>query len=187
MTYDDIDNDLLLISDLLDNRSKKIPSAAKVWGYAGFIPGVCVALNFLTAVGIFIKSHGINEVVSDNFLSFITDYLLSFGGATLVIGIFMMLFIYPNTLLYLSVSDELKEKSVIVSKIVKKIRFFIFLLFAINVIAMVVGFINPYAIFVTPISLVCFLFITMIALSTETARYGLIPMMNKLSAVVRKI
>lgn len=187
MTYDDINNDLLFISKHLDNGSQTVPPASKVWAYAAIVPFSCFALNFFSAIGFFVASHELNVIGSAKLISFLSAYFLSFGGVTLIISAFLTLFIYPNVLMYLAINGELRKKSLIVSKILGKVKLLISMLLILNLIAALIGFIYPYAIFFAPVSLVLFIFIASITISTEAARYGLAPLMNKISGAVRKI
>ncbi|MDU4242103.1 MAG: hypothetical protein E7I22_05000 [Bifidobacterium longum] len=185
MTYEDINNDLSFISENILDGKQTVPSAAKIWSYSFCVPVCCLALNFLSVMGYSVYAGTLTTV--DSFASIMMSYFKTIGAATIFIGIFFSLLTYPKALIYLSISEALRRNSLIISALRRKVKLLFQLLLLINLIAAISGIYMPSFIFVAPVSLVLFIFIATITISTEIARYGLAPLISKLSSAVKKI
>ena len=185
MTYEDINNDLSFISENILDDKQTVPSAAKIWIYSFCVPVCCLALNFLSVIG---YSFYVGTLTTaDSFASIMMSYFKTIGAVTFFIVIFFSLLTYPKVLIYLSISEALRKNSLIISLLRRKVKLLVQLLLLINLIAAILGIFMPGFIFVAPVSLVLFIFIATITISTETARYGLAPLISKLSSAIKKI
>ena len=194
MNLNNVKKEVSMIMDSLMNEDRPIASPLQALKHAGrfpfyiFITTVCVVvLNYLTIIYSVNKSNWDITAYFEAFGIVISDGAWMTIAVTLGLGVFFILFFYPSALIYSSISDEVKKSSIILNSInngLKRIAMVLWVfVVSIDVFSSVNGnymlqFAGAAVIFIS-------IFIYNIYLGTETLRYGLGPVVQLASNVIK--
>jgi hypothetical protein len=184
----DVNNDIKMLSDSMADINSPLIPTGKVFRLAMLWPGLCIS-GYAIAVGLMVA----NFKAPSNQLYDVPDPLLHYLCTNLVAGALCALFaiflgvgLYGPALMYLTIPEKVRNKSIIITMLRKKItRIGCFFLFCNLALAMVACFYRD-VIYCAPVLMMMSFFIMQWIVSAELMRYGIAPFMKKMVAMSRK-
>lgn len=186
LTNIEVKKDLELIFSNLNNAENSVPSpigAVKVSAVFPMLSLLCYALSLGYIVATFTPPD-------DVWVSPIIHYLggiLAFSGFTLILALAIVAMFYTPSLVFLSIPENIREKSILASKFAKTFKNLSIVFIAINAMFAVVCAFIPDAFYGAPVVLLMSYLIMQAMISSEMTRYGMSAAIEKLSKLVNKI
>lgn len=190
LVYSEINEDISLLTSGLKRDDNKVASPLKAFLVVAKFPG----LMFLTSVCIWCLAFLVFVLSGDNSglgLSFYLDaasLFMSYGGwlsllSTGLVGVFFVLMFYSGGIVYESIPKEIRMTSKLVSHVranLKRISVAVWLVVScLSVLGLTTG--HLVLLHSVPVGLFVSIFIINGYISSETIRYGLGPIIKKLS------
>lgn len=187
-TRAEIDADIAMLTNKISLGGRIIPSNSDLLKKCFFIPIVSIFLSvFSTWVLYFIDSSKYSYISSEGY----ANYLVSEGWVvivpTAIIGLFFSFMVYNNLIMYLTLSEELRENSLVLRHLRKVVKRTVALLLVIMLISAILsGFISWLA-FGVPAAELALFFIVNLVVGMEINRLGAGLALEKISSVIKKI
>jgi len=187
-TRAEIDADIAMLTNKISLGGRIIPSNSDLLKKCFFIPIVSIFLSvFSTWVLYFIDSSKYSYISSEGY----ANYLVSEGWVvivpTAIIGLFFSFMVYNNLIMYLTLSEELRENSLVLRRLRKVVKRTVALLLVIMLISAILsGFISWLA-FGVPAAELALFFIVNLVVGMEINRLGAGLALEKISSVIKKI
>ncbi|MEG3126671.1 hypothetical protein SC171_16640 [Pantoea cypripedii] len=187
-TKADIDADIAMLTDKISAGGRIIPSNSDLLKKCFFIPVVSIFLSLIsTWVLYFIDSLKYSYISSEGY----ANYLVSEGWVVLVptaiIGLLFSFMAYNNLIMYLTLSEELRKKSLILNhlrKVVQKTVVFFLVIMILS--AILSGFVSWLA-FGVPAAELALFFIVNLVVGMEMNRLGAGLALEKISNLIKNI
>ena len=187
-TKTEIDADIAMLADNISSGNRIIPSNSDLLRRCFFIPVVSLILSLVsTLVFYLVDSHRYKNLYSDGFFNFLTSEGWVVIAPTVIIGLLFSFMTYNNLILYLTISNEVREKSLVLrhlKKVVKKVV--VFFLGVMLLSTLLCAFIHWLA-FGVPASEAALFFIVNIVVGMEINRLGAGVALEKVSNLLKKI
>ncbi|WP_024555137.1 hypothetical protein ACP26C_23870 (plasmid) [Franconibacter helveticus 513] len=187
LSYKEVKEDVHMIISSLDNEEREIPSTLHSLKICSIVPFVSVLLNAVTFVVVCALANGRAVFDLNNIRYLFNDWGALPVYAAIAIGIAQTLLFVTQVTLYFSVPNDVRQKSLVLSKVREKLKNFLIIYFG---LILITSFISTYSfmwVFATPAIMFVSIFIINFIASIEVAKYGLTPVLTKLSAVCSKI
>lgn len=191
LLHSEIKEDLSLILSGLQKEGRPVASTFEALKVSSFFPALILSSNiicWLMAYMLFV-SNGDNTGLGLSFYAEAAMLFMSYGGwislaVTLVIGFFFTLVFLPTSLIYVSIPKEVRGVSKITSRIVRNLRKVSIYLWLISSALTVAGLIyGKYVLlYAFPATIFLGIFIFNGYIGIETVRYGLGPLIEKISS-----
>ncbi|QKJ89287.1 hypothetical protein PMPD1_4389 (plasmid) [Paramixta manurensis] len=187
-TKAEIDADMAILTDKLSSGDRVIPSSSDLLKKCFFIPVISVVLSFVsTMIFYLVDSQRYPDVYSEGFLKFLTSDGWVVVVPTAIIGLFFSLMTYNNLIAYLTIPENVRQSSLILShlkRVVKRTITFFLVFMLLSTISS--GFISWMA-FGVPASELALFFIVNIVVGMEVNRIGSGLALEKISSLIKKI
>lgn len=189
VTRNDVSRDMAMLTESLQDTDRPLVSPLSALKLSMLWPITCV-MAYVVAL-LWLSFSYVPEV--DSFGAVIT---FAEGMQTEIITTFLTLLcalmaglnIYNLALIYLSFGNEIRQQSLILSKFKKMVKRMALSTIILNWLLALAGcFINPVFIAAGPFMFIISAIAMQFAVSTEITRYGIGPVMKKLSELVKKI
>ncbi|WP_416414471.1 hypothetical protein [Pantoea sp. App145] len=187
-TKAEIDADITMLTDKISAGGRIIPSNSDLLKKCFFIPAVSIFLSLIsTWVLYFIDSLKYSYISSEGY----ANYLVSEGWVVLVptaiIGLLFSFMAYNNLIMYLTLSEELRKKSLILNQLRKVVqKTVVFFLVIMILSAILSGFVSWLA-FGVPAAELALFFIVNLVVGMEMNRLGAGLALEKISNLIKNI
>lgn len=186
LTAIQINEDLDLLYNNLAASKRQIPAATTLISRSLVFPLFSVLLSFLSIAVFYVSTDGKNMSISGA-VDFFTSEGWYFVLATAVVGLVITLFVYNNQILYMSVPESVREKSLILKHLSKVLRKSVLISALLMTVCVFLSAFSGWFVFAIPVlTLVLFFAINMI-LSAEISRLGAGVALEKISDLIKKI
>jgi len=181
MTVCDIEADISKIMEGFASGKRLIPSSLSLLKVSLIIPVISVIISFLSVLALYI-SYGQNGYI---------DFVLSDGWIVIIptaaIGLFFSFMAYSNLIMYMSVPEEIRRSSKILSHLRSVVSRTVTIFLSIMLIsALIAGFYSRAA-FLIPLLEFLLIFAVNIVVGSEINRMGAGFAIEKMSAFIKKI
>lgn len=188
ITQKDVNDDLHMLVQSMERENRPLASAKKALKLSMFWPMSCVtgyALAMIWTVYQF-KPQKDNF---DNLTTLTGEY--GFAFAAVAVSIFFAMVIsaifYGPMLAYLSLDENVRKNSLIISRVKESVLKMGVFFIAINIILAICSIFRPEFLAASPFVLMISFIIMQCVISAEFTRYGIASVMSKLSKLVKKI
>lgn len=180
ITHNDVNKDIQMLMSSVDDGDRALPSPSQALKCSFFFPLTCLSFYVL----VFIVNFLFVSDGSDP--DFIT---LSLGalGAAFVFSLFIGFIIYPQALAYFTLQEDVRGRSLILSRLSSLIRKVAFYLIALNFLLALSSIVFPYALMGAPVLIMLSFFVLNGVIGSEIARYGMGAVLEKMNSLVKKI
>lgn len=187
-TKTEVDADIAMLADKLSSGGRIIPSSSDLLKKCFFIPGVSLVLSLVsTWVFYFADSLRYKDLYSEGFFNFLISEGWIVIAPTVIIGLFFSLMTYNNLIMYLTISEDVRQKSLVLSHLKKVVkRTVVFFLGVMLLSTILCGFV-PWFAFGVPASEFALFFIVNIVVGMEINRLGAGVALEKVSNLLKKI
>ncbi|MCM2447854.1 MULTISPECIES: hypothetical protein [unclassified Rahnella] len=186
LTVEQVEADVNYLMDSLDSNKRLIPSSSVLLKKVSLIPLLSVVLSFISTV-VFYFSAEWNEKTITGYMHFLATEGWAVVVPTTIIGLFFVLLTYNKLLMYLTLPDDVRNKSIILQHLHKVtsriISLFIFLMVCSGVLAAM----SPWFCFAIPALLLVMMFAMGIVIGSEVSRLGSGMALEKISKLVKNI
>lgn len=188
VTQADINNDLHMLIQNMEDDSKPLVNPKNALKISMFWPLSCVLCYVVAMLFIALKF----EPYIDHFDHKVTvlkeyGFVFMFGGMSILFALFIGAALYGPALAYLTLSKEVRDSSIIISRlkklVIKSGRFFFFCNSALAVICLWL----PELLVAAPFLMMFSFLIMQGIVSAEATRYGIAPIIGKLTKLTKKI
>lgn len=187
LTVKDVNEDLNMLLSCFGEQSRDIPSFGDIASKSVLVPLVSVCASIIGVVFFYASGLIRHPDTVDNFGVFFFNEGWYPVAASAVVGLLFFAMCYTNLTLYVTIPQEVREKSVLVQHMVKLVRKSVMTFFILIGLAACFTALEPALIFAIPVGTFIFLFVINIVISLEINRLGMGPALEKLSALVKKI
>ncbi len=186
LTAAQVEADVNYLIDGLEANKRLIPASSALLKKSSVIPLLTIFMSALSTVVFYVSSEWSELSVADFFHFFMTEAWVVVAPAA-IIGLFFILFTYNKLLMYYSVPEEVRKKSVILIHL-KKITVRIVKLFiAMMVCSVVLAALSPWFTFAIPALLLVLIFAAGFIVGAEINRFGTGLALEKISKLINKI
>ncbi|QEM94325.1 hypothetical protein FEI17_27235 (plasmid) [Kosakonia radicincitans] len=188
VTQADVNNDLRMLIQNIEDDSKPLVNPKSALKISMVWPLSCVLCYVVAMLFIALKFEPYIDHF-DNQVTVLKEYgfVFIFGGMSILFSLFIGAALYGPALAYLTLSKEVRESSIIISQLKKLViklgRFF----FLSNLGLAIISLWIPELLVAAPF-LIMFSFLIMQGIvSAEATRYGVAPVIGKLTKLAKKI
>ena len=186
LTVEQVEADVNYLMDSLDSNKRLIPSPSVLLKKTSFIPILSVVLSFISTV-VFYFSADWNEKTIAGFIHFLATEGWAVVVPTTIIGLFFVLLTYNKLLMYLTLPEDVRSKSIILQHLHRVTRTTISLFICLMVGSVVLATISPWFSFAIPALLLIMMFALGIVIGSEVSRLGSGIALEKISQLIKKI
>ena len=173
LTHDDVKKDIRKVMDKLGSGSLKIANPLQAIKLSALYTLPCTILHALTTLYIYMTISSSSAV--------------AYGFLIILLCSFLMTAIqYSNALMYLSIPDEVRRESIIISKLKKTYLRVVSVTIIVNIIAALAFVILREHLIAIPICFVAGFVINQTVLSSEIARYGIGVLIEKTTGLMKR-
>ncbi|WP_336803994.1 hypothetical protein [Erwinia aphidicola] len=189
LTREDIGQDLSLLKDSITNNELLLASPFAAIKLSSILPLFYMGIYGMAIYWRWCFYVPMDDAFGDtiSFSNFMSSEI-GFSAFGFVFTIAIAASLYGPALLYLSIPRHVREKSVVLKKMKSLIKRMAIIAVFINVVVAVIGATwIVEALSVAPFVMMLSFFVMQWIVSAELTRYGISPVMKKLSALVKKI
>ncbi|ENU1173963.1 TPA: hypothetical protein RKY22_005225 [Klebsiella michiganensis] len=186
VTYKEIKNDIRVITDALDNEERFPPSTARCFLLCATVPTLCVLINALFFVEICAFSNGKSVLSFSNLTYLYKGFSAIPVYAALVIAFVQVLMFAPQVCLYLSIPYHVRKNSLIIRGLKKITTSALFMMVGLVFAANFIAIQSPMMLFATPVIMVLSILSFNYVIGFQIAKYGLSPVIARLSKALRE-
>ncbi|MGE9553659.1 hypothetical protein ACQPT2_21280 [Erwinia amylovora] len=186
LTQSEVRKDAELIFKSVQDDASHMPSALQALKISSLFPLACLASYALSMVWIVISF----SPPDDMWINPIIHYLggvLAFGAFTVILTLVLIATFYGPSLVYLAIPEKVRDSSAILLKIKRLSRNFGGVLTFVNFLYAVVCAFYPSAFYGAPFLLLMSYIVFQLVINAELVRYGIAPLMEKISSLLKKI
>ncbi|OWS76607.1 hypothetical protein CBW22_05895 [Pantoea sp. VS1] len=187
-TKAEIDADMAMLTDKIASGGTVIASSSDLLKKSFFIPALSILLSLVnTWTFYYINSLRYKYAYSEGYVEFLTSDGLFVLIPTVIIGLLFSIMTYNNLLIYLTISDDVRKKSLILGHLEKIVfRTVVFFLGLMILSVVLSGFISWFAFGIPALEFALFLVLNMIV-GMEINRLGAGVALEKISNLIKKI
>ncbi len=174
LTHDDVKNDIRKVMDKLGNGSLKLANPLQAFKLSALYTLPCTVLYALTTLYIY--------MVISNSATVIYGFLIM-----LLCSMLLTVIQYSNTLMYLSMPDDVRRESIVINKIKKTYLRVVSLTVIVNIVATLVFFLTKQYLIAIPVCFIAGFVLNQVVLSAEISRYGIGVLIEKTSGLMKRI
>lgn len=178
--------DVTMILNSFNANNMVIPSIKQILKISTFLPLVAIALSILNVMFFFTFHSESLSFGREYYWDEVLGGLLYAALPTVIVGFLLFVMFYNNAVLYLSIPEDTRNKSLLIRHIRTVVKRISIGFIALNVIFILFAGMAPILVFATPLSTFLLLFTFGFVVSAEVNRLGMGPIMDKLSEIVRK-
>jgi hypothetical protein len=186
LTAVQVEADINLLIDSFDGKDRLIPSPPTLLKKSSVIPLLTIFLSFLSTI-VFYFSSDWNEKTGAGFLHFFLTEGWVVVAPAAIIGVIFMLFTYSKLMMYFTVPENVRNKSIILKHLQRVtgrvIKSFIFMMMFSVILA---GF-SPWFTFAIPSLLFVMIFAVSLIVGAEINRLSIGLALEKISKLIKKI
>lgn len=189
ITQNDVNNDLNMLTSELAGQNRQLVSPVAALKLSMAWPMVCVsayAISLAVSVMLF-------KTPDDPFFSGLNPYF-HYMGADLAAGAISLFFalaigfgLYGPAMAYLSIPKEVRQKSLIISRLKKTAAKMAVITAGCNFVLAIISLFYSAAICAAPIMLLVTFLVMQGVMSAEITRYGMSTVIGKVSKLLKKI
>lgn len=185
LTAAQVDADVNYLINSLEVNKRLIPSASFLLKKSSFIPLLAIVLSFLSDVVFYVSSEWSEVTVSGFFHFFMTEGWVV-TVPTAIVGVFFVLFTYSKLMMYMTVPESVRNKSLILNHLRKVtsrvVKFFMFLMAC----SVILSALSPWFTFAIPGLLFALIFAVGFTIGAEINRFGTGLALEKISSLIQK-
>lgn len=182
----DISADLSMLMDGFSSDTRMIPSSSSMLKKSLLIPAIAVMLSIISSAIVYFTGYK-PQMDLQGFISYFMADGWIIVAPTIPIGLLFTLMAYNNVLLYMSVPENVRKKSLVIAhlkKIAKKtVTFFVTLMILATILS---GYSNWFAFSISGL-LFALLFVVNLLVGVEINRLGAGFAIEKISNFIKKI
>lgn len=186
LTTAQVEADVNYLMDSLGASNRLIPSASTLLKKSSVIPIVTIFLSFLSTV-VFYFSAAWNEKNISGFLHFFLNEGWAVVAPAALIGVIFMMFTYGKLMMYFTVPEDVRSKSIILNHLHKVagrvIKSFIIMM----VLSVMLAAVSPWFTFAIPGLLFVMIFSVGLIVGSEINRLSAGIALEKISNLIKKI
>ncbi|EAY5808099.1 hypothetical protein AB0T78_003945 [Salmonella enterica] len=188
ITQTDVNNDIRMLAESIEDSKRPLISPLQALKLSMLLPLSCAAV-YAIAVTWTIYSFVPHIDHFDNMTTLTGEYggVLAASALALFFSLMIGISLYGPALVYLSLSKEVRDKSLIIGHFKKIIRKLTLLFLFCNITVAVVSLEVPWVLVLSPLAIFVPFLIMQGVISAEMARYGIGPVLGKLTKLARKI
>ncbi|MFT4273127.1 MAG: hypothetical protein QM578_19145 [Pantoea sp.] len=182
----DVSADLSMVLEGFSTDKRILPSCLELFKFSALIPSVSLLLSFISSSVVYFS--GYKPLLNlDGFLEYFLSDGWVFLAPTLVVGVIFMLMAYNNMILYLTIPDDVRTRSLVIEHLKKitqrTVGFFVMLMLAATLVS---GFSPWFAFSIPALEFILLLAVNMI-IGVEINRLGAGLALEKISNLIKKI
>ncbi|MBN7124694.1 hypothetical protein BSU01_23780 [Erwinia billingiae] len=185
-TVAEVEDDLSMIMDNFNSRERYIPSSKYLLKASGLIPLVSILLSFISNIFSYMSVYSATASLEGFFYDFMTDGWVVVLP-TAVIGMFFTFITYNNVLIFMSVPEGVRRKSVVLNHLASVTRRIVILFLMLMLFSAFLSTISPRYSFAIPALELVLLFFVNFIISAEVNRLGAGLALEKISKLINKI
>jgi hypothetical protein len=185
-TVAQVEADVNYLMSSLDTNKRLIPSVAVLLRKSSFIPLLTILLSFISTA-VFYFGSSWNEKTLDGFLHFFLTEGWVVVAPTIIIGAIFTLFTYNKLMMYLTVSDDVRSKSVILTHLQKLTVRIVKVFMLMMLVSVMLASTSPLFTFAIPVILLAMLFAIGLIVGAEINRLGTGLALEKISNLIKSI
>ncbi|MEN4892601.1 hypothetical protein [Erwinia billingiae] len=187
-TKAEIDADMAMLTEKIASGCTVIASSSDLFKNSFFIPVLSFILSLVnTWTFYYINSLRYKYAYSEGYIDFLTSDGLMVLVPTIVIGLLFSLMAYNNLLLYLSIPDDVRKKSLLLSHLRKVVFCTVIFFLAFMLISVILSSFISWFAFGVPILELALLFVVNLIIGMEINRLGAGMALEKISKLISKI
>ncbi|MGC0797406.1 hypothetical protein WKH24_21935 [Pantoea agglomerans] len=187
-TKAEIDADMTMLTQKIASGSTVIASSSDLLKKAFFIPALSLLLSLVnTWTFYYINSLRYKYAYSEGYIDFLTSDGLMVIIPTVVVGMIFSIMAYNNLLLYLSIPEDVRKKSLLFSHLRKIVFRTVFFFLAMMLVSVILSSFISWFAFGVPALEFAMLFIVNLIIGMEINRLGAGLALEKISNLIKKI
>ena len=186
LTVERVEADVNYLIDSLSSNKRLIPSSSELLKKTSSIPLFAVFLSLLSTV-VFYFTSAWNEKSFAAYAHFFKSEGWVVVVPTAIIGLFFVLFSYSKIMMYMTLPQDVRNKSIVLQHIHKVTSKIIFLFIFLMMCSVVLAAISPWFTFAIPALLLLMMFAMGIIIGSEINRLGSGIALEKISNLIKKI
>ncbi|MEN4691186.1 hypothetical protein SB912_19140 [Pantoea sp. SIMBA_072] len=187
-TKAEIDADMTMLTQKIASGSTVIASSSDLLKKAFFIPVLSLLLSLVnTWTFYYINSLRYKYAYSEGYIDFLTSDGLMVIIPTVVVGMIFSIMAYNNLLLYLSIPEDVRKKSLLFSHLRKIVFRTVFFFLAMMLVSVILSSFISWFAFGVPALEFAMLFIVNLIIGMEINRLGAGLALEKISNLIKNI
>lgn len=187
VTYKDINNDIRFIVNALDDTDRVPPSTARCFSLCLKVPMICVMVNAIFFVEICALLNGRPLLSFYNLQYLFKDFNAIPVYGSLLIAFVQVIMFAPQIAIYHSLPSNVRAQSLVMGALKSVARKCLLIMLGLVLLANIVSIFFPMMLFATPVIMLLSIFVFNYIIGFEIAKYGLGPVIQKISKVLEKV
>lgn len=186
LTAADVDEDVTMLIDSFSVQQRSIPTPGMLMSRSVAIPVFSLIFSLISTAIFYMSTDKDTASVSGFFDFFMSEgwYLVA---ATIVVGVLFSLMAYSNLLTYMAVPEEARKKSLIIRHLKNVTRKTVIFFCSLIIVSCILSGLSPWFTIAIPALTLTLFIVVNAVIGMEINRLGIGLVMDKLSALVKKI